>query len=124
MDGEVIIEGFSPEAIVKCSTQYLFDSEERSNAMLEQAKRTGIYDLLRVPIILLMICVVFSEHDSLPRTRTKIYNKVFEMTIDRTTMKTFPNKHVDKEWLDPLYALGELSWKALQNDVLLGTLLV
>ena len=118
MDGEVIIEGFSPENIVKCSTQYL-DSKEKSKAMLEQAKGTGIYDLLRVPIILLMICVVYSEYDSLPRTRTEIYDKVFEMVIERTTMKTFPDMYMDiKEWLEPLlFALGELSWKALQDDV-------
>ena len=38
MDGEVIIEGFSPENIVKCSTQYL-DSKENSDTMLEQAKK-------------------------------------------------------------------------------------
>ena len=118
MDGEVIIEGFNYKNIVKCSTQYL-DSEEKSEAMLRQAKGTRIYDLLQVPIILLMICVVFSEYDSLPRTRTEIYDRVFEMVIDRTMMKTFPDMYADvKEWLEPLlYALGEFSWKALQEDV-------
>ena len=118
MDGEVIIEWFSPGNIVKCSTEYL-GSKEQCDAMVEQAKKTGIYDLLRVPIILLMICVVFSEHDSLPRTRTEIYDQVFEMIIDRTGMKTFSGMYADvKEWLEPLlYALGEFSWKALQDDV-------
>ena len=120
MDGEVIIEGFSAENIVKCSTQYL-GSKEQCDTMLEQAKESDIYDLLCVPIILLMICVVYSEHDSLPRTRTEIYDQVFEMIIDRTGMKTFPGigLYADvKEWLEPLlYALGEFSWKALQDDV-------
>ena len=73
-----------------------------------------------MPIILLMICVVFSEHDSLPRTRTEIYDQVFKVIIDRTVMKIFsPGVYADiKEWLEPLlYALGELSWKSLKDNV-------
>ena len=39
--------------------------------------------------------------------------------IDRTVMKTCPGMYADvKEWLQPLlYALGEFSWKALQDDI-------
>ena len=117
MDGEVTIEGFSEENIKLCSTQYL-DSKEKSEEMLEQAKNTGVFALLKIPIILLMVCVVFYENKFLPETRTGIYKKIFKLTIDRTTLKTFKPGMYEKEFLDFLLcALGELSWRALQSDV-------
>ena len=119
MDGEVIIEGFNEENINKCSAKYL-ENENNAVKMLSQAKEVGIYDLLKIPIVLLMTCVIYSEHKSLPRTMTKIYGKIFEMVIDRTALKSFqPGLYADiMEHLDVLLcALGELSWKALQNDV-------
>ena len=56
-DGEITIEGLSEENIKLCSSNYL-QSEEKSDELLQQAKDAGIYNLLRVPIILLMACVV------------------------------------------------------------------
>ena len=119
MDVEVIIEGFNEENITKCSVQYLED-EENAVSMISQAKEVGIYDLLKIPIVLLMVCVIYFEHKSLPKTKTKIYSQIFEMIIDRTALKTFkPGLYANvKEYLDiSLCALGELSWKVLQNDV-------
>ena len=115
MDGEVIIEGFSEESIQKCSAQYL-ENEEQSKVMLQQASDAGIDVLLKVPIVLLMVCVLFSEQTSLPGTRTEIVKQIFELTIDRTILKHFlPDVRdlVD----DLLFSLGEESWKALQSDV-------
>ena len=67
-----------------------------------------------------MICVIYLEGKSLPTTKTKIYGKIFEMVIDRSSIKAFkPGLYADvKDYLDVLLcALGELSWNALQNDV-------
>ena len=115
MDAEIIIEGFNEESIRKCSAQYL-ESEQQSTVMLQQASDAGIDALLKVPIILLMVCVLFSEKTSLPGTRTKIVQQIFELTIDRTILK-----HCEpdvRDLLDGLlYSLGEISWKALQSDV-------
>ena len=119
MDAEVMIEGFNEENIHKCSVQYL-GSEDSAFRMISQAKEVGIYDLLKIPIVLLMTCVIYFELKTLPKTMTKIYNKIFEMMIDRTALKRFePGWYADaKEHLDVLLcALGELSWNALQNDV-------
>ena len=119
MDGELIIEGFSDENIRNCSLQYL-ESQDMTVKMISEAKNVGIYDLLKIPIVLLMICVVYFKERSLPKTKTKIYGKIFEMMIDRTALKRFdPGWYADaKEHLDVLLcALGELSWNALQNDV-------
>ena len=117
MDGEVIIDGFSKDNIVKCSTLYL-DSAEKSAEMLKQAAETGIDVLLHVPIILLMVCVVFDERQSLPKTKTGIVQIIYELAMDRSTMKTFGCKSSDVRNLDHLLnALGEFAWKALQNDI-------
>ena len=119
MDGEVIIEGFDEENIHTCCVQYL-ESKDMAINMISQAKEVGIYDLLKIPIVLLMICVIYFEDRFLPKTRTKIYSKIYEMMIDRTALKRFdPGWYADaKEHLDVLLcALGELSWNALQNDV-------
>ena len=115
MDGEVIIEGFSEETIEKCSTQFL-ESEEDSKVMLKQAADTGIDVLLKVPIVLLMVCVLFSEHTSLPKTRTKIVKQIYELTIERTILKHFTSD-IRGLFDDLLFSLGELAWKALQTDV-------
>ena len=119
MDGEVIIEGFNEENIHRCTFQYL-GSKHKAAEMISQAKDVGIYDLLKIPIVLLMICVLYFEQRSLPQTMTKIYSKIFEMIIEGTTLKSNePELHayVKENLNDLLYALGELSWKALQNDV-------
>ena len=119
MDAEVIIEGFNEENIMKCSVKYL-ENEESAVTMISQAKEVGIYDLLKIPIVLLMTCVIYFEHKTLPKTKTKIYSQIFEMIIDRTALKTFkPGLYADvKEYLDDLLsALGELSWKRLQSNV-------
>ena len=115
MDGEVIIEGFNEETIKKCSAQFL-DSEEDSNAMLQQAAKTGIDNLLKVPIVLLMVCVLFSESTSLPEKRTKIVKKIYELTIERAILKHC-KQDIRNLLEDLLFCLGELAWKALQSDV-------
>ena len=117
MDGEIIIEGFSEKNIQVCSTKYL-NSEVKSKKMLRQAKETGIYDLLHIPIILVMTAVVFIQEEMLPKTKTGIYETIFQLVIDRTTLKTFGCKSAAILKLeDLLYMLGEFSWNALQDDV-------
>ena len=74
--------------------------------------------LLHIPIILVMTVVVFIEKESLPKTKTVIYETIFRLTMDRTTLKTFGCKSANIAKIsEVLYALGELSWNALQNDV-------
>ena len=117
MDGEIVIEGFSEENIQVCSENYL-KSQEKCKQMLEQAKETGIYYLLHIPIILVMTVVVFIQEESLPKTKTGIYETIFRLAMDRTTLKTFGCKSTNISKISELlHALGELSWNALQNDV-------
>ena len=112
-----MIEGFDEESIKQCSTKYL-GSKEKSDDMRRQAKETGIYGLLHIPIILAMVVVAFLEEESLLKSRTGIYKTIFRLIMDRTTLKTFGRKSADIGQIeDLLYNLGEYSWKALQNDI-------
>ena len=116
MDGELVIEGFSPENIEKCSIQYLL-SEDKSQLFLAQAEETELSHLLHVPIILLMGCTVFISNMSLPHSKTKLYGDIFDLIMDRTTLKTFGCKSSDIPNIDQwLSILGKLSWEALQKD--------
>ena len=117
MDGEVVIEGFSEENIRKCSTKYL-DSEDQSKEMLRMAKESHIYDLLSVPIILLMVCVLYNEHGELPKSRTEIFQLIYTRVMDRSTLKYFGYEATDlKDYETMLRTLGQFAWEALQDDV-------
>ena len=114
-DGEITIEGFSKEKIKLCSSKYL-QSEEKSHRLLQQAKDAGIDDLLRVPIILLMTCVVYDEREMLPDKKTELVKIIFEMCMNRTILKLSSRKSYDIESIE-LLLLGNFSWQSLQNDV-------
>ena len=117
MDGEVVIEGFSEENIRKCSVQYL-GNEEKADKMLREAKDKQVYPLLNVPILLFMVCVLYNENRSLPKSRTKLFHTIYKLIIDRSKMKTFGCKADELEELETmLFTLGKFAWEALQNDV-------
>ena len=115
MDAEVTIEGFSDESIPQCVTNYLGN---KCDDLIKVAKETRIYSLLRIPAVLLMVCFEFSKNRSKFKSRTVVYEKIFEQIIDRTALKTFsPGLYADVTgFLDVLLvALGELSWASLQK---------
>ena len=122
MDGEVVIEGFSKENIKKCCSQYL-GSDREADRLLEAARANArIYELLKVPIILLITSVLYNEHEkkSLPEGRTKLYEDLFEILMDRFMLK--PNNFgcyssEVPNLKDMLQTLGKFSWEALQTDV-------
>ena len=121
MDGEVRIEGFSDESKKRFCTEY-FENEEDSQNLLEQAyeklDEDRYNELLSTPIVLLMICVLYEENGSLPDTRTKIYETVRELAMDRTTLKTFGCKSSQVEDITKMTCvLGKFAWEALKRDI-------
>ena len=126
MDGEIQITGLSRENIVKCATGYLqsllaLDTDKKSakdacKNLIQLAKMVGIDELLRIPIILLMVCVLYSNEQSLPDTKTGIVWAIIRVCMDRSTLRLLGKKSSDIENLDEmLFILGELSWLALQR---------
>ena len=127
MDGEIQITGLSEENIERCAAGYLqsllascSDNKSADNAcanLIKQAKQVGIDELLRIPIILLMVCVLYSNELSLPDTKTGIVWAIIKMCMDRSTLKHMGKKSSDIENIeDMLFILGELSWLALKRN--------
>ena len=111
LDGEVQITGFSYEAIEECSTKYL-GNKQRSDDFLEKCNKSAVDDLLRIPIVLLMLCVLYHANETLPRRKTDIVFGIIKMYINRAK-KRFPKI---KDFEEILFKLGKLSWEALQRN--------
>ena len=130
MDGELVIRGFSEENIRKCCSKYL-GSEEEADKFLEEAKtKADLYELLKVPIILLMTSVLYNEDEKkslaeddkkgLPERKTELYENLYEFLMDRSTLKSNNYGCYSSEILniqDMLQTLGKFAWEALQRDV-------
>ena len=122
MDGEVVIQGFSEENILKCCSLYLGSVSDAEQFFKEAKKKADLYELLQVPIILLMTSALYNEDKkkSLPKSRTKLYENLYEFIMDRSTLKSnnfgccsskVPNLQ------DMLQTLGKFAWEALQNNI-------
>ena len=114
-DGEIVITGFNDQSMFECAAKYL-ESEEMAERLIWEASNCMIKDLLQIPIILLMACVLFFEIQKLPKSHTAIIDKIVEMCLDRSALKHFGRKAMEIPGLeDKLYQLGKLSWKALKG---------
>ena len=123
MDGEVRIEGFNDESKKHFCTEYFGTNEESEELLYQGYEKLGkdrYNELLSTPIVLLMICVLYEENRSLPDTRTKIYETVRELSMDRTTWKTFGCKSSQVEDITEktfVFVLGKFAWEALKRDI-------
>ena len=120
MDDEVVIEGFSEENILKCCSRYLGRKEAR-RFLEEVKKQADLYELLKVPIILLITSVLYKEDDkkSLPERKTALYENLYEFLMDRSTLKPYNFGCYSSEIPNlqgMLQILGKFAWEALQKD--------
>ena len=119
MDGEIEITGLSDENIIKCASKYL-ESDKLAKDLIEKSKNADIYDLLHIPIVLLMVVFLYYKTKQLPKSQTEIVKSIVFMCIDRSSMKHFGKKAKDIEGLeDMLKRLGKLSLEALKQGKLL-----
>ena len=124
LDGEIQIKGLSYESIEECVDRYFEKPEvsqqggtnedlaRTSEGFKKKAKKRGIYGLLRIPIILLMLSVLYIETGSLPERRSDIMWEIIQTYIKRAEEKGVPIDNPDKL----LRHLGELSYDASQRD--------
>ena len=125
--GEIQINGLSDKNIKKCIDRY-FDkdqvsqqgttSEDRAQTkakgeeFIKDVKKQSIYGLLRIPILLLMLSILFVETGSLPKKRTAIIWDIIKIYIKRAEEKGHSIENRDKLRFD----LGKLSYAASQRD--------
>ena len=85
--------------------------------MYKKAKDAKLEGLLRLPIILLTVCVLFDENEDLPTSQTEIISKIVELFMDRSAIKHYGRKAKDIAGLEEmLYKLGELAWRTLRKE--------
>ena len=90
MDGEVQITGFSDEAIRGMLNKISWDTEKRSDDFQHKCRRIRESDeLLCIPIVLLMLCVLYYANETLPKRKTDIVFGIIKMYINRGK-KRFP----------------------------------
>ena len=109
LDGEIQIRGLSKENIRLYIERYL--GAEKAESLITSAVRSRISQLLRIPIIALMLCILYEERKQLPRTQTEIIREIIQIYIKRAREKGV--ELPDEE--EMFYVLGELSWLALQR---------
>ena len=114
-DGEIEVLGLSDYSILKYAVTYL-ESVEMAHRLFMEASRLKITDLLEIPIILLMVCVLYFREQKLPKSHTAIIERIAEMILDRSALKHFGRKWRQIPGLETkLYQLGELAWKTLKS---------
>ena len=69
LDGEIQNRGLSPAKIALYIGKYL--DEEKAKSLIEAAERSDIEELLRIPIIALMLCILYDEEKQLPADPNK-----------------------------------------------------
>ena len=111
MSGEIQIRGLSKQNIQMYLKRYI--GHDKSESLMKAAEKSGIHELLRTPIIALMLSILYLEMDSLPKTQTKIICGIIKMYIKRAKEKGVELPPED----DMMYILGELSWEALQRKI-------
>ena len=111
LHGEIQNNGLGMSSIKKCTQRYLEDTQ-KADGFLKEVTSHGVVGLLRIPILLLMMCLLHIQNNTLPKNRTKIVRGVIDMYIMRAR-----ERGVDLEDTDQmLLTLGELCYGASQRD--------
>ena len=110
LNGEIQNRGLSQTKIALYIGNYL--DEQKTKSLIEAAERSGIKELLRIPIVALMLCILYNEEKQLPRTQTKIIRQIIQIYIKRAKEKGV--ELPDEDTI--LDVLGALSWEALRRD--------
>ncbi len=118
-DAEATIIGFSPENIQVYASKFL-GSEIVGYNFVERAKMNQILDILGIPLILQMTCVLFQSGHSLPYSKTETTKAIVDWSIEYSTYR---QKHPvtarssQRDIGNMLFKLGKLAWESLQRNI-------
>ena len=112
---QVQLKGFSDREIRSIAKAYL-RTDEKAEKLLDDMTKAGLYDLLKVPMILLMTLQLQGKLQSVPKGKTEIISKIMQMCMDRATMRHIGKKSGEIANLEQmLCCLGELFWSSPQT---------
>ena len=101
------------------------EHSSKGERLIEEVKKNPLLrHLQRNPLNLLLLCVVYEDHEeSLPSSMTALYQTIVRCLLRRYCAReelkaAEKDKDLDKQFEIPFLALGELAWKCLLNDQL------
>ena len=126
MDAEAEIEGFDEKNIKVYITQSL-NNENLCTQFLKQAAKNDLCivgankefdwysDLLKIPIILNMMCVLFlCNVQTLAKSKGRVVRDIVDRCIDRESIRAKGQKAIDSA-KRTLFNLGKLAWQGLNG---------
>ncbi len=122
MDAEAEIKGFSEENVPVYISKF-FGSKGEAEDLLEEALNNDLiqstdYRILKIPLLLNMICVLYSTNEELPSTKTEVYEAIVERCMNREALRQKGQKAMDSAD-QALVRLGKLAWEGLQSGRIL-----
>ena len=97
--------------------------EQKGESLIQAIKRnTFLRALPSNPLNLLLLCVVFEDHEGgLPSSRTELYHIIVRCLLRRYCVKNnekaaVDDKALEEQFKESLLALGQLAWRCLQKD--------
>ena len=132
VDAEAKITGFDEERIYEYMNKYLGSSEKCEELLRMAEDRTvirreydeetdgfkgGDYEILRIPILLHMICVLFLRRVSLPKSKTGILSAIVERCANWETIRKTGKKAGDV-LEKAIFKLGKLAMEGLMREEL------
>ena len=113
MDAEAQILGFSDDNVNTFVGKFI--GKTKTKGFMAQAKKKGMTELLCIPILLQMLCILYLSKKSLPKSVTGILGAIVELCFERE------KKRLGKTWKFAdvkhyLIKLGKLAWEALNKE--------
>ena len=96
LDGQIQLRGLSQDNIRLYIEKYL--DGEKAESLMKAAERSGTDELLRIPIIALMLCILYEERKHLPRTQTEIIQEIIQIYIKRAKEKGVQTCLMKMKW--------------------------
>ena len=112
------ITGFSEEDREAFMGKVL-GSETEADKLLCHLYREGLFELARVPLLLLFFCTLWKKRKvkSLPETKTKLYYTIVQYVLDHNRGKSSPDDfHRIGKYEDFLVEIGKVALECLLKD--------
>ena len=121
------IKGFTEENSFEYIRKHFRDigteHSSKGERLIQEVNRNSLLsDLSRNPLNLLLLCVVYEDHEgSLPSSSTELYQTIVRCLLRRYCAReelkaSESDEDLDKQFEITILALGRLAWKGLLND--------
>ena len=109
-------------AYVRRHFETIGQSPKGEGLIEEMQQNTFLHALRNNPLNLLLLCVIFEDHEgNLPTSRTELYQVIVQCLLRRYCVKNSmavpeDNNTLQERFEEDIFALGQLAWECLLND--------